>query len=281
MAQKRIAEFQIEGEDDSALPPPTKKQQQQQSDTAKYHLVKKWNLANGGYRVTAAYWKNEPVVIISNGANLSAESNEVENPMYVLSKEEFSNLMAEWKKIDSAARKRQCGGFVLENLKSNNMSLIFKLGSVPIGADGETGYGLRMFRRVNETSSKHIFLTVDSIQKITRAQKFIIDHVNNILKAQPLFDIMQEEIVIVMHRMNMRQQHPKMPTPVEPPPAEKVAEFLESIVVLDKRSEIMNAFDKRAAGVEQFFNKYTVYEYFMNQIPSLLNKWEKLCTPTA
>jgi hypothetical protein len=267
MAEKRVSEFQVESE------PADKRAKQCEggaslaAQNSNLHLVKRWYLANNGYSITVTVRNNKAVVIISDLTSLFVRSPSTE---FIMSADEAMKLFKDFKKIEDASKRKQNGGFVIDNSSTPDRALVVKLGEgVGVGFGG--GYGLRLYRKADENKpSQHVFISPDSIQKISRAQKFIIEHLNNILDTEGDLEIMTNEIVRYMKKMDI-STHPSntQPTPL----VKKLNDMIETITNLELKKDIFANFDRTTCGKVHKFNKYVVYNYCTSQMSTLVRRW--------
>jgi hypothetical protein len=266
MAEKRVSEFQVDSE------PVEKKAKQCEGgaslavQNSNLHLVKRWYLANNGYSITVTIRNNKAVVIISDLTSLFVRSPSVE---FIMSADEAMKLFRDFKKIEDASKRKQNGGFVIDLSSTQpHRALVVKLGEgVGVGFGG--GYGLRLYRKADENKpSQHVFISPDSIQKISRAQKFIIEHLNNILDTEDDLEIMTDELVAYMKKMVA-----STPSTTPQPISKHINDLLETITNLELKKDIFANFDRKTCGKEHKFNKYVVYNYCTSQMSTLIRRW--------
>jgi hypothetical protein len=280
-AIKRVAGFGLE---ELATPPAWKKRTFYKKNIEP-QIVRRWYLANNGYSLTVTLENKDVVLLISDHTSKKLSDAA---PLFKMKSGEFLELMKDWKMIDDAAQNKIPGSLEIEVPGSSSSSstdqeqqqqvLFVKLGNAQ--TSNGPSYGLTLYRKQG-VEKQEVFLTPDSIQKITRAQKFIIDHVHNILNSEQALQIMREEIVKFMREMSKISDAQPVssasPDVVEFLPATTtlIADLAQMICAMDWKKNIVANYDKRCNGTTTTkFNKYILFSYCLSQLSMLKEVWE-------
>jgi hypothetical protein len=240
-------------------------------------VVKRWFLANNGYTLALTFENKDAVVIISDiTTNNMSDATTV--PLFKMKCVEFIELMKDWQMIQDATDNKITGNMEIElpDSSSDKQVLFAKLGNSQ--TNNGPSYGLTLYRKQG-VEKQEVFLTPDSIQKITRGQKFIIDHANIILNSEQALQIMREQTVKFMREMSKISDAAPVSSAdvVEfvPPTATLIGALAQRIYALDLKRDILANYDKRCNGTTTTkINKYALLAFCLSQISALKELWE-------
>src|SRR5271170_2464111 len=238
---------------------------------ANYQISKRWNLEDGN-TLTVTYENKEVVVAIGNLTSCHfGSSDSWQSSLPILGKtmggSEIEALLNKWDEIEVSISKKATVIISTPSI-SKELNLIFKLNQ------HTQGYGMEIYNTpINGSSSdekflKHLFLSEASLQKITRAKKFILQHWEFLRLNLDSYKIMHAEIVKLIENMNIIKTVKSYDLQLA-----HIVSCTEMLITMDLKKEIIGSYKEEVNNREIVggINIYSLYSFCIAQNTTITN----------
>ena len=238
---------------------------------ANYQIAKRWNLEDGN-TLTVTYENKEVVVAIGNLTSCHfGSSDSWQTSLPILGKtmggSEIEALLNKWDEIEVSISKKATVIISTPSI-SKELNLIFKLNQ------HTQGYGMEIYNTpINGSSSdekflKHLFLSEASLQKITRAKKFILQHLEFLRINLDSYKIMQAEVVKLIENMNIIKTVKSYDLQLA-----HIVSCTEMLITMDLKKDIIKSYKEEINNreIEGGINIYSLYSFCIAQNTLITN----------